>query len=66
METISLTGLRTLVLPLGLMPNAVIDDINERALDLLGEPALKESEDEIIVFRDVLAEVVAQRDLGKK
>jgi len=66
MESISLAALRTLILPLGLMPNAVIDDINERALDLLGEPALKESEDEIIVFRDVLAEVVAQWDIPKK
>lgn len=66
METISLADLRMLILPLGLMPNAVIDEINERALDLFGEPALKEDEDEIIVFQDVLVEVIARWNLHKE
>jgi hypothetical protein len=34
-----LAELRALLLTLDLLPGAVINDINERALDLIGEPA---------------------------
>lgn len=65
-DTICLAELRDYLLPLDLLPSAVVDDINSRALDLLGEPALEEDGDEIIVFRDILAEVVARWDHHKE
>lgn len=58
-EAISMTQLRNYLLPLGLMPNAVIDDINERALNMVGELALTEDGDIIIVQREVLLQVIA-------
>jgi hypothetical protein len=45
-------------LPLDLLPNAVIDDINERALDLTGEMALFESGDSVEVQQAVLKHVI--------
>jgi len=58
-DTISLSELRTRLLPLDLLPSAVIDDINERALDLIGELALIEDADNVIVQREVLLQVIA-------
>lgn len=55
----ALPELRNHLLPLDLLPSAVIDDINERALDLTGELALLEEGDNIIVQREVLLQVIA-------
>jgi len=51
--------LRLKLLPLDLMPSAVIDDINERAYDLAGEAALEEAGDAVAVQRGVLLQVLA-------
>jgi Protein of unknown function (DUF1566)/Ankyrin repeats (many copies)/TerB-C domain len=59
LDTIPLSELRIRLLPLDLLPGAVIDDINERALDLTGEPALVEDGDNVIVQREVLLRVIA-------
>lgn len=58
-DVIPLSELRTRLLPLDLLPGAVINDINERALDLTGEPALEEAADNVIVRREVLLQVIA-------
>lgn len=57
-DTIPLVELRIRLLPLDLLPAAVIDDINERALDLTGELALIEEGDNVIVQREVLLQVI--------
>lgn len=57
-EILTLDELRSYLLPLDLLPSAVIDDINERALDLTGEPALVEEADNVIVQREVLLQVI--------
>ena len=54
-----MTDLRLKLLPLDLMPSAVIDDINERAYDLAGEAALEEAGDDVVVKRRVLLQVLA-------
>ena len=51
--------LRQKLLPLGLMPSAVMDDVNERAFDEAGEPALEETADTVTVQRGVLLQVLA-------
>ena len=57
--SVPLAELRIHLLPLDLLPNAVINDFNERALDLVGEPALVEEGDTVIVQREVLLQVIA-------
>jgi hypothetical protein len=54
---------RSMLLPLDLLPNAVIEDINEKAYDLAGEPALEEDGEQVIVFREVLAQVMESWDM---
>ena len=51
--------LRQKLLPLGLMPSAVIDEVNERAFDVVGEAALAEAADTVTVQRGVLLQVLA-------
>lgn len=51
--------LRQKLLPLGLMPSAVIDDVNERAFDLAGEAALTDDMDSVAVQRGVLLQVLS-------
>lgn len=51
--------LRQKLLPLGLMTGAVVDDVNERALDITGETALEENKENVIVQRGVLLQVLA-------
>lgn len=60
-DRVSLAVFRDRLLPLDLLPCAVIDELNERALDLTGEIALEESGEEILVFREVLATVIANQ-----
>lgn len=57
-HTIPLSVLRMRLHPLDLLPGAVINDINERALDLTGEPALEEDGDTVIVKREILLQVI--------
>jgi hypothetical protein len=57
-NVIPLSELRVRLLPLDLLPSAVIDDINERALDLTGEMALLESGDSVEVQQAVLKHVI--------
>ena len=57
--TVQITDLRLKLLPLDLLPSAVIDDINERAYDLAGEAALEDSDGAVSVQREVLLQVLA-------
>jgi len=57
--SVPMAVLRLKLLPLDLMPSAVIDDINERAYDLAGEAALEEAGDAVAVQRGVLLQVLA-------
>ena len=58
-DRMTVAQLRVRLLPLDLLPGAVINEINERALDLMGELALEEAEDEIVVAKEILDEVLA-------
>ena len=61
-ETIDMSEIRRRLLPLDLFPNAVIDDINERALNLTGETALTEFGDKVVVTRKIFDQVLAAWD----
>jgi hypothetical protein len=61
-EFISPADLRRHLLPLDMLPSAVIDEINEKAFDLVGEPALEENGDQVIVYREVLSQVLKTID----
>ncbi len=58
-DRVSVATLRSHLLPLDLLPSAVIDELNERALDLTGEIALEESGEEIMIAKEVLFAVIA-------
>lgn len=58
-DRIAVATLRIHLLPLDLLPTAIIDKLNEHALDLTGELALEELGDEIVVSREILVEVLA-------
>jgi hypothetical protein len=58
-DVIALSEFRNILLPLDLLPNAVINDINERAIDLTGEPALVEDGESVIVQRGALLQIIA-------
>ena len=62
LAAISLADLRSHLLPLDLLPSAVIEDVNEKAFDLVGGPALEEDGERVIVFREVLAQVLERWD----
>lgn len=56
----TLVALRSYLLPLDLLPGAVIDELNEHALDLTGEPALEQNEKEsVLVAQEILTQVLA-------
>lgn len=59
---IAVADLRARLLPLDLLPRSVIDDINQRALDLTGELALEEAGDEIVVAKELFDVVLARWD----
>lgn len=61
-ERISVAELRAKLLPLDLLPGAVMDELNERALDLAGEIALTQVGDEVVVNSAVFDEVLANWD----
>lgn len=56
---VPLAVFRQKLLPLGLMPSALINDVNERAFDVVGEAALNEAADTVTVQRGVLLQVLA-------
>jgi hypothetical protein len=58
-NSVPLTVLRQKLLPLGLLPSALINDVNERAFEIAGEPALDEATDNVIVQRGLLLQVLA-------
>ena len=62
LDGISLAELRRHLLPLDLLPSAVIEDINERAFDLVGEAALEEDGERVTVYREVLVRVLETWD----
>jgi hypothetical protein len=64
-DRIAVSTLRIHLLPLDLLPTAIIDKLNDRALDLTGELALKEFGDEVVVTKEILDEVLANWDAGK-
>lgn len=57
-NSVPFSSLRNRLLPLDLLPNAVIDEINGRALSLTGEPALEQDGDNVIVQGQVLVRVM--------
>ena len=64
-ESVTLIALRAHLLPLDLLPSAVIDELNELALDSIGEPALEENDGEtVLVAREILAQVLACWDVA--
>lgn len=58
-DRIPIAAFRAQLLPLDMLPGAVINEINERALDLIGEIALDEVGDQILVIKNVFDEVLA-------
>lgn len=56
-SVVTLTEMRNVLLPLDLFPGAVIDDINEKALNETGEVALIENGSEIVINQEVLQQV---------
>lgn len=56
-NSISISEFRTRLLPLSLLPSAAIDAINEFALDICGEIAVEEIDDEIVVTSEVIDQV---------
>ena len=58
LKDISLVELRRHLLPLDLLPGAVVEQVNEKAFDLVGEAALEEDGERVIVCREVLAQVL--------
>lgn len=57
-NTVPLAVLRQKLLPLGLMPSALLNDVNERAFEIAGEPALEEGAISVTVQRNVLLQVL--------
>lgn len=58
-QKVTLAQLRVALLPLDLFPGAVIDDMNERALELADEMAFEESNNAILVNRQALLKVIS-------
>ncbi len=56
---VTMADLRLKLLPLDLLPSAVIDDINEKSYDLQGDAALQEDGDVVMVQQEALLQVLA-------
>jgi hypothetical protein len=56
---VSLAELRARLLPLNFLSGAIINDVNERALDLTGDLALEEIGTEVLVAQSMLTVVLA-------
>lgn len=56
-SSVTLAEMRNILLPLDLFPGAFIDDINERALEAVGEMALSEDGKNIGIDQEILLEV---------
>lgn len=61
-DRLPIVALRAHLLSLDLLPSAVIDDLNELAMDLTGELALAEVGDAIVVTRDILKAVLSDQN----
>lgn len=61
-KRITVMALRDKLLPLNLLPNAVINELNEMALDLTGELVLEEIDDEIVVTGKILEGILENWD----
>ena len=57
-DKINVAELRAQLLPLDLLPSAAINELNERALDVVGELALEEVGDEIIISKLVMSKII--------
>ena len=49
--------MRNILLPFDLFPSAVVNDINERALEITGEMAVDENSTEILINQSVLLQI---------
>ena len=63
-EQITLTALRTFLLPLSYFPGAFIDAVNERALDIIGEAALVENGAVLTINQDILRSVLESENFN--
>lgn len=59
LNRVMVAELRIKLLPLGLLPNAVISEVNEQALELTDELALEEIGNEVVISKRILTEVLA-------
>lgn len=64
-EMAALAEIRLRLLPLGLFPGEVIDRVNENALDIEGEFAFEERDDEILINKGVLTRIIDSWDPEK-
>ncbi|MDD2744543.1 MAG: hypothetical protein PHV02_19970 [Rhodocyclaceae bacterium] len=62
LDRVSVAELRSYLLPLDLLPAALLDELNERALDLTGDLAVEAVGDEILVTKAILARVVGHNN----
>ena len=58
-DHVAMAELRKSLLPLDLLPAALIDELNERSLDLVGDIALEVIGDELIVSTEIYSRVMA-------
>ena len=56
-STVTLAEMRNILLPLDLFPGSVIDDINEKALNEVGEVALIENGADVVINQEILRQV---------
>lgn len=62
-ERVSAAELRTRLLPLNVLTGALINEINEMALEIAGEVVLEEVGNEIIVTRKTLGQILGSLDV---
>lgn len=57
-DRVSAADLRARLLPLDLLPAALVDELNERALALTGDMAIEEIGEEMLIDRAILSELI--------